>query len=38
MALDKAVDKLYQKAPFKDDSERVALLFSRYEALISRMA
>jgi len=37
ITLDKAVDKLYQKAPFKDDSERVALLFSRYEALISRM-
>jgi len=35
ITLDKAVDKLYQKAPFKDDSERVALLFSRYEILIS---
>jgi len=35
LALDKAVDKLYQDAPFKDDSERVALLFARYEALIA---
>jgi len=32
-ALDKAVDKLYQSKPFNDDSERVALLFARYEAL-----
>jgi len=37
-ALDKIVDKLYQSEPFKNDSERVALLFSRYETLISRMA
>jgi len=35
ITLDKAVDKLYQKAPFKGDSKRVALLFSRYEALIT---
>jgi len=33
--LDKAVDKLYQTKPFKDDSERVALLFARYEALVA---
>jgi len=36
-ALDKAVDKLYQKAPFKEDSERVALLFARYEALTASL-
>jgi len=34
-ALDKTVDKLYQNEPFKNDSERVALLLSRYEALIN---
>jgi len=32
--LDKFVDKLYQTEPFKDDSERVALLLARYEQLI----
>jgi hypothetical protein len=30
-ALDKAVDKLYQKEPFANDSERVALLFNLYQ-------
>jgi len=35
-ALDKAVDKLYQNMPFKNDSERVALLFARYEALTAK--
>jgi len=34
--LDKAVDKLYQSKPFNDDSERVALLFARYEALTAQ--
>jgi hypothetical protein len=29
--LDKAVDKLYQKQPFKTDSDRVALLFEKYK-------
>lgn len=29
--LDKAVDKLYQKEPFTDDTERVALLFNLYQ-------
>jgi len=33
--LDKHVDKLYQAEPFKNDGERVALLLSRYEALIN---
>jgi len=33
--LDKTVDKLYQSEPFKNDSERVALLLCRYEALIN---
>jgi len=36
MALDKAVDKLYRLEPFKNDAERVALLLSRYEALIKK--
>ncbi|MFO0881933.1 MAG: DNA methyltransferase [Candidatus Saccharimonadales bacterium] len=30
-ALDKAVDKLYQKEPFANDAERVALLFNLYQ-------
>jgi len=34
--LDKAVDKLYQSKPFNDDSERVALLFARYEVLTAQ--
>jgi hypothetical protein len=29
--LDRAVDKLYSKSGFKNDSERVALLFKLYE-------
>jgi hypothetical protein len=32
-ALDRAVDRLYQKEPFESDSDRVALLFVRYQAL-----
>jgi len=35
-ALDNYVDKLYQKPPFKDDSERVALLFGLYEKLLAQ--
>jgi len=35
-ALDKYVDKLYQKQPFKDDSARVALLFGLYEKLLAQ--
>ena len=31
--LDLAVDKLYQKTPFKDDGERVSYLFKIYEAI-----
>jgi hypothetical protein len=33
-ALDRAVDRLYRKAPFPADSDRVALLFERYQALV----
>jgi hypothetical protein len=33
-ALDKAVEKLYRDKPFKDASERLEFLFSRYEELI----
>jgi len=32
-ALDKAVDRLYDEKPFKDDAARVALLLARYEAM-----
>jgi len=35
-ALDKYVDKLYQKEPVKDDSERVAILFGLYENLLAQ--
>jgi len=35
-ALDKYVDKIYQSEHFNNDRERVALLLSRYEALINR--
>jgi hypothetical protein len=31
--LDRAVDRLYRKAAFESDAERVALLFERYQAL-----
>ncbi len=31
-ALDRAVDKLYQKEPFATDAERVAMLFELYES------
>jgi len=31
--LDKAVDRLYSKHPFKDDAARVALLLARYAAM-----
>jgi hypothetical protein len=32
-ALDRAVDRLYRSAPFDADSDRVAHLFERYQAL-----
>ena len=32
-ALDLAVDRLYRKTPFKDDSERVSFLFDLYKKL-----
>lgn len=32
-ALDRAVDKLYQKTPFATDADRVALLFQKYQDL-----
>ena len=34
--LDLAVDKLYRKAPFKDDTERVAFLFELYKQLTNK--
>jgi hypothetical protein len=30
-ALDKAVDRLYQKQPFASDADRVAMLFEKYQ-------
>ncbi len=33
-ALDRAVDRLYRKEPFKSDADRVTLLFERYGALV----
>jgi hypothetical protein len=32
-ALDRAVDKLYQKSPFATDAERVAMLFEKYQGV-----
>ena len=32
-ALDKAVDKAYRKAAFKDEKERIEFLFERYQKL-----
>lgn len=32
-ALDRVVDRLYQRRPFASDADRVALLFRRYQAL-----
>jgi hypothetical protein len=32
-AVDRAVDRLYRKAPFSSDAERIAMLFERYQAL-----
>ena len=34
--LDLAVDRLYQKAPFTSDEERLEHLFKRYEAMIAK--
>ena len=33
-ALDRTVDRLYRPEPFEADSDRVALLFERYGALV----
>ena len=35
--LDLAVDKLYQKTPFKDDAERVSFLFEMYKEITSNL-
>lgn len=35
-ALDKAVDSLYRERPFKDSSDRLSCLLTRYEALVSQ--
>lgn len=35
-ALDLAVDRLYRDAPFRDNTERLEHLFSRYEKLIAK--
>ena len=34
-ALDKAVDRLYRRAPFTSDRERVEYLFGLYEKLVA---
>ena len=36
--LDVAVDKLYRKAPFKDDTERIAFLFEMYKEITSNLS
>lgn len=36
-ALDKAVDKAYRKAAFKDEKERIEFLFQQYQKLISAL-
>ena len=36
--LDLAVDKLYRKAPFKDDGERVSFLFEMYKEITSNLS
>lgn len=33
-ALDKLVEKVYRSTPFKDDAQRIAFLFQRYQALV----
>ncbi|MGP1438650.1 MAG: type IIL restriction-modification enzyme MmeI, partial [Treponema sp.] len=30
------VDRLYRKAPFKDDAERVSFLFEMYKKIINK--
>ena len=37
-ALDRAVDRLYRPEPFSGDADRVALLFTRYAALVDPLA
>ena len=34
--LDKAVDRLYRKEPFKDDHERLEFLLERYGAMVQK--
>lgn len=34
-ALDRAVDRLYQPEPFASDAERVAMLFDKYQTLVT---
>jgi len=36
-ALDKAVDRCYRREPFKDDAERLKLLFERYAELTGKL-
>lgn len=35
--LDRAVERLYRSAPFKSDSDRVALLFQRYKVPVEKL-
>ena len=35
-SLDRAVDKLYTKKPFKSDSDRISFLLEKYEELVSK--
>lgn len=37
-ALDRAVDRLYRPEPFTGDADRVALLFTRYAAMVDPLA
>ncbi|MEI6485016.1 MAG: DNA methyltransferase [Sphingomonadales bacterium] len=37
-ALDRAVDRLYRVEPFSGDADRVALLFTRYAAMVDPLA
>ncbi|MGP1439066.1 MAG: type IIL restriction-modification enzyme MmeI, partial [Treponema sp.] len=34
--LDLAVDRLYRKAPFKDDAERFSFLFGLYKEMVKQ--
>ncbi len=37
-ALDKAVDRLYRRAPFESDRDRVEHLFGLYEKLVNPLS